>query len=147
MARRGRLSEKQAAEIMGEVLEGVKYLLRLGVLHRDLKPANILRGEKSWKIADFGFAIRGREEVRTKQNVGTPLYMPLESLIRNVYSPESDIFAVGVMYYELLAGVTPWECRSEKELIRKLSTQPFSFPLKQKVSASIQYLLQKLCAV
>jgi len=70
----------------------------------------------------------GREEVRTRQNVGTPLYMPIESLLKNIYSPESDIFAVGVMYYELLVGVTPWECRSEKELIKKLATIPFSVP-------------------
>ena len=40
--------------------------------------------------------------------MGTPLYMPIESLLKNIYSPESDIFAIGVMYYEMLVGVTPW---------------------------------------
>ena len=77
MAKKGRLHEDQAALIMGEVVEGVKYLVRMGVIHRDLKPANILRGDRIWKIADFGFSIIGRDEVRTKQNVGTPLYMPI----------------------------------------------------------------------
>lgn len=42
---------------MSEILEGVKYLLKNGILHRDLKPANILNNRKNWKIADFGFAI------------------------------------------------------------------------------------------
>ena len=71
------MSEDSAAGIMSDVVEGVKYLFKMGIIHRDIKPANILRGNKVWKIADFGFSIRGREEVRTRQNVGTPLYMPL----------------------------------------------------------------------
>jgi serine/threonine protein kinase len=62
---------------MMEVIEGVKYMMRMGVIHRDLKPANILRADRMWKIADFGFSILSSEEIRTKQNVGTPLYMPL----------------------------------------------------------------------
>ena len=79
--------------------------------------------------------------------MGTPLYMPIESLLKNLYSPESDIFAVGVMYYEMLVGVTPWECRSEKELIKKLATLPFNIPEKFKISAGIKFLLDKMCAV
>lgn len=74
-------------------------MMKMGIIHRDIKPANILRGDKIWKIADFGFSIIGRDEVRTRQNVGTPLYMPIESLLKNIYSPESDIFAIGIMYY------------------------------------------------
>jgi serine/threonine protein kinase len=73
--------------------------------------------------------------------------MPIESLLKNLYSAESDIFAVGVMYYELLVGVTPWECRSEKELIKKLATIPFAVPEKYKMSAHIKFLLHKMCAV
>ncbi len=61
IAKRGRLSEEAAGAVMVEVIEGVKYLMRLGVIHRDLKPANILRGDRIWKIADFGFSINGRD--------------------------------------------------------------------------------------
>ena len=93
---------------MSDVIEGTKYLMSMGIVHRDLKPANVLRSDRTWKIADFGFSIRTTQQVRTRQNVGTPLYMPIESLLKNIYSPESDIFAVGVMYYELLVGLTPW---------------------------------------
>lgn len=99
MAKKGRLSEEAAAGIMSDIIEGTKYLMHMGVIHRDIKPANILRSDKIWKIADFGFSIMAREETKTRQNVGTPLYMPIESLLKNIYSPESDIFAVGVMYY------------------------------------------------
>ncbi len=59
----------------------------MGVLHRDLKPANIFRNSKTWKIGDFGFSINSLVETKTRHNVGTPLYMPIESLLRNVYSP------------------------------------------------------------
>lgn len=86
MARRGRLSEEAASTVMADVFEGVKHLMKVGIIHRDLKPANILRSERTWKIADFGFSIYGKEEVRTRQNVGTPLYMPIESLLKNIYS-------------------------------------------------------------
>lgn len=99
MAKKGRLSEEAAAGIMSDIIEGTKYMMHMGVIHRDIKPANILRSDKIWKIADFGFSIMAREETKTRQNVGTPLYMPIESLLKNIYSPESDIFAVGVMYY------------------------------------------------
>ena len=51
------------------------------------------------------------------------------------------------MYYELLVGVTPWECRSEKELIKKLASVPFAVPEKYYLSAHIKFLLQKMCAV
>lgn len=42
---------------MQEVIEGVQYLLKKGILHRDLKPANIISNKRNWKIADFGFAM------------------------------------------------------------------------------------------
>ncbi len=94
--------------IIHEVIEAVKYLFTMGIIHRDIKPANIFKSHKSWKLGDFGFAIKAEGEVKTKQNVGTPLYMPLESLQRNLYSPESDIFAVGIICYEMMVGLTPW---------------------------------------
>jgi serine/threonine protein kinase len=62
---------------MEDIIEGVKYLIEKGILHRDLKPANILNCRNRWKIADFGFAINYEGEIKTKYNVGTPLYMPL----------------------------------------------------------------------
>ena len=61
MTKKGRFAEDNAAAIMSDVIEGVKHLMHVGVIHRDIKPANILRGEKVWKIADFGFSIQSRE--------------------------------------------------------------------------------------
>jgi len=77
LTRHGKLCEKEAIAIIAEVIKGVKYLFCMGVVHRDIKPANVLKTHSSWKLADFGFAIKTVEQVKTRQNVGTPLYMPL----------------------------------------------------------------------
>lgn len=76
LAKKGRLGVKDALDIVADVVEGYKYLCEQSIIHRDLKPANILRTGNRWKIADFGFAIKSDSEIRTKYNVGTPLYMP-----------------------------------------------------------------------
>lgn len=82
-------------------------------MHRDLKPANIFRNGETWKIGDFGFSIVCRtDSFFDKINVGTPLYMPPESLKTNKYSFKSDIFAIGIILYEMLTGRTPWECKT-----------------------------------
>ena len=105
---------------MSQIVNGYKYLAKEGILHRDLKPANVLRNGKVWKISDFGFSIRSGTFV-DDINVGTPLYMPIESLVKSYYSVKTDIFALGVILYELLHGKTPWECDTETELMNKLT--------------------------
>ena len=62
---------------MADLIKGLQYLFAKTILHRDLKPGNILFDGQRWKIADFGFAIESVNEIKTKNNVGTPLYMPL----------------------------------------------------------------------
>ena len=81
------LSQEKIIDITQQIIEGLKYLFQKGIIHRDIKPANILKGKNGWKIADFGFAIFSDTEIKSKFNVGTPLYMPIESLKENLYSP------------------------------------------------------------
>ena len=87
-----------------------------------MKPANLLlTHNNSLKIADFGFGIKAEEVVRpSKYNVGSPLYMAPESLKRNEYSFKTDIWAIGVIFFEMLTGDTPWRAKNEKELIKKI---------------------------
>lgn len=70
-----------------------------------------------WKISDFGFAAKSRFGFRDRMNVGTPLYMAPETLKRNFYSYKSDLYALGIVLYEMLEGQTPNEARSERELL------------------------------
>lgn len=62
---------------MNQIITGVKYLMGKNIIHRDLKPANILKSSNGWKIADFGFSTISSKHMKSKYNVGTPLYMPL----------------------------------------------------------------------
>jgi len=59
--------------------------------------------------------------------VGSPLYMSPEALKKNIYSIKNDIWSIGIMIFELLHGETPWECRTETELIDKMTRIPVRF--------------------
>jgi serine/threonine-protein kinase ULK2 len=70
------VSEEKAIDMMQQIISGYRYLIENGVLHRDLKPANIMRNGRNLKIADFGFAVKGKKTLLDNISVGTPLYMP-----------------------------------------------------------------------
>ena len=86
----------------------VSNIVNEGIAHRDLKPDNILLKDGVPKIADFGFA-KSLDQINKNAgkefNVGTPLYMSPETLTRNIYSDKTDIWALGVMFYELIFGM------------------------------------------
>lgn len=97
---------------MNQLISAYRFLLSEGVIHRDIKPANILRVGNKWKLSDFGFAAKARFGFKDRVNVGTPLYMAPESLRRNYYSFKSDLYALGVVMFEMLTGQTPHEAHS-----------------------------------
>lgn len=68
------------------------------IIHRDIKIANIFFTGMSYKIADFGFAIRSKT-LFTDIPVGSPIYMSPEGLINNNYGPKTDVWSFGVMLY------------------------------------------------
>ncbi len=98
---------------MSQIVDGYKYLIKQNILHRDLKPCNIFRCGKNkvWKIGDFGFSCVTTEQV-DDVNVGTPIYMPPQSLENSLYSHKSDFFALGVIMYEMIYGKVPWFSKS-----------------------------------
>lgn len=104
---------------MKQIIEGCLYIHQQGVIHRDLKPENVFftdKSHKSIKIADFGFAVNMQDSKLISANVGSPLYMPHEALTDKKFSTHSDVFALGVMWYELLTGRTPFQAATESEL-------------------------------
>ena len=107
-----RLVEPQAAlDIGAQVAEGLAYAHERGVVHRDVKPANIMvvRGGPA-KIMDFGIARVRQSDVKTQTGMllGSPKYMAPEQLLGTAVDHRCDIFALGVVIYEMAVGVAPF---------------------------------------
>jgi predicted Ser/Thr protein kinase len=105
------LDPEQAMELITQICDALHYAHRQGVIHRDIKPANILLGiDGRVKVADFGLArpneVEGDDLTRTNMVMGTPAYMAPEQRMGQA-DQRADIFALGVMLYEMLTGQRP----------------------------------------
>ncbi|RCR68646.1 serine/threonine-protein kinase [Larkinella punicea] len=119
----GALSPAIAAEVVRQGLEGMAHAHRKGVLHRDIKPANLmLTPEGTIKLMDFGIARVSGEQRLTQANriVGTLEYMAPELIEGQEPSPASDLYAMGVLLYELLSGKLPFASRTDYELMQAI---------------------------
>jgi hypothetical protein len=120
LRRIGRLPADKAVDIARQLCAGLAAAHERGVLHRDLKPDNImLDGRGKVRITDFGLSglaeSFGGDEVRS----GTPAYMSPEQLAGREVTAASDIYALGLLLYELFTGRKAFEGRTLAELIRK----------------------------
>src|SRR5262249_31691824 len=126
-----RLPISKAAEMMLTLARAVHYAHQKGILHRDLKPSNILlTSEGEPEIADFGLSkILDERSARPSDTLvctimGTPGYMAPEQWRGTVASSASDIYALGMILYEMLAGRRPFENQSHHELMYHTLTEP-----------------------
>lgn len=94
-------------EYIGQTLQALSYLHRRGILHRDLKPANILVTNDQVKVMDFGLAVL-RERQNDGEMAGTPIYMSPEVVQGLPATEAADLYAVGVLLYELFIGHHPF---------------------------------------
>ena len=102
-----------------QMLQALAYLHRRGIIHRDLKPANVLVTQDGLKLLDFGLAI---EADKVKDIAGTLMYMSPETLKQEGTSPASDLFAVGVMMYEMFTGEYPFDGATPNALVMQVLT-------------------------
>ncbi|HME69959.1 MAG TPA: serine/threonine-protein kinase [Myxococcota bacterium] len=106
----GRFPWRVAALVLLELARGLEAIHARGTVHRDLKPANVLLGRAGEvKIADFGIAIEAASDGLTRPGttLGTPPYIAPEQLLGERADARSDLFALGVVLYEMLAGAPP----------------------------------------
>jgi eukaryotic-like serine/threonine-protein kinase len=115
LKQRGKLEIAEAVNMMEQVAAGLAAAHREGIIHRDLKPGNIMRDVNGRVVVmDFGLArtISGDGMTRTGAMLGTMEYMSPEQAQGKELRASSDIFTVGLILYELLAGVTPFHAES-----------------------------------
>ena len=127
------LSIDAAGEMAMQVLGALGAAHSAGIIHRDIKPGNILAGEPAppgqpaeWKVADFGIAksleMASADLTSTGMLIGTPAYLAPERLADVPASVASDIYAVGVVLYESLAGRRPFDAANPMALASLVST-------------------------
>jgi serine/threonine protein kinase len=107
------LSPDFGSQALQQAIEGLDFIHATGVLHRDLKPDNILvLNEREIRLADFGLALLPGDELdleELQKGVGSLAYLPPEMLEAKGYDTRSDIYSLGVCFYEAMAGFHPFE--------------------------------------
>lgn len=113
-------------KIIAKVAEALQYAHNHGVIHRDIKPANIMvLKNKAVKVTDFGIAhITESSKSKAGTVLGTPSYMSPEQLSGKPIDGRSDLFSLGVMLYEMVAGVRPFKAESISKLMFKIAKEP-----------------------
>ena len=127
---RGPLAPERAVDIAIQVLRGIGHAHRKGVLHRDIKPANvILSGSEDARVTDFGIAqLFAAGAPESDEFAGTPAYVAPEVIGERRHSTRSDLFAVGVLLYEMLTGRPAVSGASAFEVLNRIAHQPFAPP-------------------
>ena len=142
------LPVSQAVSVASQVAEGLAYAHQHGVVHRDIKPANIMvLGDGPVKITDFGIARTraGADELtQTGMMLGSPKYMSPEQVIGKRADHRSDIFSLGVILYEMLAGSAPFNGENVTALMYQIVN--FAPPAPSSANAAVPELLNFIVA-
>lgn len=124
LRRVGRLSSERAIEIARQLCVGLSAIHNEGILHRDFKPANIIIDKNGKaRITDFGIAGVEAEIAKDNLRVGTPAYMSPEQIRGKDVSAKSDIYALGLVLYEIFTGKQAIQGDSVQELIQKQTSE------------------------
>jgi calcium/calmodulin-dependent protein kinase I len=149
---RGNYTEKDASDIVRQILEAVQYLHSQGVVHRDLKPENLLCAEVGKEketrihiyVADFGLSrvFQDREQLNTY--CGSPEYVAPEVLACVPYEKAVDLWSVGVITYILLTGFLPFYDKNHSVLFEKIQNVDYNWDDCPEVSPAAKHFIQHL---
>jgi eukaryotic-like serine/threonine-protein kinase len=131
LAREGALAPADAARYLREVADALAYAHSRGVVHRDIKPENVMVSGRHVMVMDFGIAKAVSEAADSAQGLttvgmtlGTPAYMSPEQAVADPnIDHRADIYALGIMGYEMVTGRTPFDARSPQQVLAAHVTQ------------------------
>ncbi|MFN8386271.1 MAG: BMP family ABC transporter substrate-binding protein [Anaerolineales bacterium] len=150
----GAISIETALKMLEQICSALNSAHRIGIIHRDLKPANVLLDEDSnTYLADFGIAKNlGNPEIENQTSmdamIGSPTYMSPEQIQSHSIRPQTDIYCLGVMLYEMLTGAIPFAGPTPFDLIQQHVNAPMP-PLsahKAGLPASLDSVIAKATA-
>jgi len=131
LSERGKLSVDEALQIAAQVLDALEFASQHRVVHRDIKPANlIIESSGAVKVLDFGIArleSDGRV-IRKRGLAGTPSYMSPEQAAGRRIDRRSDLFAVGVVLYEMVCGRKPFRGDTVADILREIEHAELRLP-------------------
>lgn len=149
LERKGQLEFATFVKLAGQMLEAVEAAHQAGVTHRDLKPENIMVGEQGVKVMDFGLAIAsGTARITLSgDTVGTPRYLAPEQFTGGGGN-HSDQYSLGVLFYEMLTGVTPFEGDNPMAVLLLHLNQPPARPreLRADLPEALENLILQMLA-
>ncbi|KAI7852382.1 kinase-like domain-containing protein [Circinella umbellata] len=148
LLRKGSYTEKDASNLVRQILEGLAYLHEHDIVHRDIKPENLLfqttESEDKLMITDFGLSriIKDHDGILMTA-CGTPGYVAPEILLRSGHGTPVDLWSVGVIMYTLLSGYTPFWGEDEATLFDNIINGQYEFDEEYwcDISASAKHLI------
>ncbi|XP_013182454.1 PREDICTED: serine/threonine-protein kinase fused [Papilio xuthus] len=147
LAKEGCLNEEQVKKITWDLVSALYYLHSHRVLHRDLKPQNVLLDSSGRaKLCDFGLARIMTNATHILTSIkGTPLYMAPELIDEKPYDHQADLWSLGCIVYELMAGQPPFCTMSIWQLVRMIRHKPVQWPsfISMEARSFLQGLLHK----
>lgn len=145
---RNPLSTEESLYYLRAIAEALRVIHVFGILHRDLKPANVmLREDNSPVLIDFGLARRSMDDAGTTgvgQVLGSPYYISPEQAQGQRVDARTDLYSLGVMFYEMLTGQRPYSGRSAMAIMAQHASSPL--PTLPSPTAAQQVLLDRLMA-
>jgi len=156
LTREKQLPIGDAVRIATEVASALDYAHRHGVIHRDIKPENVLLHDGQALVADFGIALAvsaagGSRMTETGMSLGTPHYMsPEQAMGEREITAKADVYALGVVLYEMLAGEPPFTGATAQAIVARVVTEqprpllPQRHTIPAHVEAAVLQALEKL---